>query len=334
MKKIKLLSIIMLIITVLSACGDEVYEGRRQKDNKENKELAEEVVKKEEVVPVAVAPSENEIIEEIQDDENISDEEQNSDSSNDSENHEAIEELVNQKNELINSDNVVEKTIGVYDINKQIAELNRYDFSDTTITFIGDSLTFGQGGDYNEYNNRISYVDYVRDILGCKTNNLAVAGATIGSYNGYDGIVYKADLIPEDTDIIVIFGGVNDYFYGKDLFGDESYSEGTFTGDTKKLFSTVRTRFPDKSVYVILVYDGRYEVDNENLLPLSEYMQIERDLASQVAFEVIDLNYYNLMNNNEFDLFAKYFSDEIHLNNDGYMWLGRYVAAEIVQDFN
>lgn len=251
-----------------------------------------------------------------------------------SENHDAIQELVSEKYALLESDDSYEKTHDVYEINKQIAELNCYDFSDTTITFLGDSITYGQGGDYNQYGKLVSYVDYVRDILGCKTHNLAVPGAMIGTYNGYDGICYKVDLIPEDTDIIVVFGGVNDFFNGDSTYGDDSYSKGTFTGDAKNMFDELKEKYPDIPVYVITVYKNKVEAAAQNTIPLSDYMLVIRALAMDRGFRLIDLYKYDLMDNNVFQNFANYFDDTIHPNNNGYMWLGRYVAAEIVEDYN
>lgn len=271
---------------------------------------------------------------------NPSEEDENSDDSSDepfvSENHDAIVDLTYEKEEMISSDELgaFDKTHDVYELNKQIAELNCYDFSNTKITFLGDSITYGVGGDYNEYQNLKSYVDYVRDILGCQTKNLGIPGSCLSSCNGYEGMVYRVNDIPEDTNIIVVFGGINDFLIGDETFGDENFEEGTFTGDTRKTFLAIKNKFPDVPVYVITMYKNRGEAEVKSSKTLNDYMHVERVCANEAGFKIVELYSNDLMNNIVFENFAAYSNDIIHPNDNGYMWLGRHLAAEIVSDFN
>lgn len=344
MKKYKLILAILTMSFIITSCGDEVYEGRHTK-NKEEKEVTKEDKedkedKKDKVTPVAVeAENKEDDNEDNQADHGdiVFEDDNQEDSSGES--NDEIRSLINQKQDVIKSDaDAIERNKSIYEINSEICDLNTYDFSNTRITFFGDSITYGVGGDINEYNNPVSYVDYVRDELGCITTNKGVPGMPISFASGsYESMVFREEeAIAGDTDIIVLFGGVNDYLAPSTVMGDDSYEENTFMGDTKKLFSHIRERFPDTKVYVVLIYRGEYEtkVSAGTDYKINDFLQIERDLAAEYDFDVIDFYTYDLLNGNNEDVRNTYFYDSVHPNNEGYVWLGKYIAAELVQDNN
>lgn len=350
MNKLKVAFILCLTAFSLSAChfsdyGDSDINNENDIDNTNEDEtdnnpedtVSSDVAERYENIMDQFAIDENDEDEDSDDSsDEDSDDEEDSDSQFVSENHDAIEELLAERDELMSAEPSYDRDYDLYELYKKIDELNCYDFSDVRITFLGDSITYGQGGDKNQYNNFVSYVDYVRDILGCKTTNLSSPGAPIGSYGGYESMVYRANDIPGDTDIIVVFGGINDFFYEKDVFGDDSYEEGTFTGDARKMCEEIREQFPDEPVYMILIYPGIYETlyCSDSYLPINGYLQVERSLAKEYNFNVIDLYSNGLLDSNDYSVANVYFNDDVHPNNSGYLWLGRCLATEIIAAYN
>ena len=108
-----------------------------------------------------------------------------------------------------------ERTIKINDINESFVENLNNNLKGKKITCIGDSITYGNGGSYKEDGTQISYCDYLSQILSAEVINLGVGGAAIGDYWDENSLILRWHQIPHDSDIIIIYGGVNDYFIGK-----------------------------------------------------------------------------------------------------------------------
>lgn len=250
--------------------------------------------------------------------------------------HNEIISLVNQREELFTEGAFLTNLELIHDIDKQINELNTYDFSNIKITFLGDSITYGLGGKQNEYGNQVSYADYVGDILGCQVVKMGVPGSAIGNYGSDISFLYRIDDIPEDTDIIVIFGGINDYLCGNAIFGSEEVKDGTYHGAVEELFKKIREKFPDKEIFVILNYKTALEnsPDFSDTYPLDQWLDVIRVYAGEYNFHKIEMYRNGFMNSNIPEIRATFFTDEIHPNDAGYIVLARYVAAKIIEAYN
>lgn len=268
-----------------------------------------------------------------------------SDSNNVSQNHDDIAYLW-EKRALILEDSDLdsfEKTKKVNEINSQIIDLNCYDFSNTRILFIGDSITAGNGGNLDENGNTISYANYACELLNAPFSNYSIPGSCLGHTAGYEGMVYRLNTIENDLknnpdlkfDMVILFGGFNDYNTGA-YFGDSDCVEGSFTYDCKHLFDQIDYKIPgDIPVYIITCYRNiPEETKGINDIEFSQYLSFERQMAKVYGYKVIELHAVNFMNNNNQQVYDYFFSDDIHPNDLGYRVLGAYVAAEIVADYN
>ena len=74
------------------------------------------------------------------------------------------------------------------------------------ISCLGDSITQGVG------NNGVSWAHYLKDMLPVKRiNNYGIAGTRITKGPGWDQpFVDRYDSMDPESDIIIIFGGIND----------------------------------------------------------------------------------------------------------------------------
>lgn len=247
-------------------------------------------------------------------------------------NYGAIMELYKQEVKLYEQEDGIENTKNIYETDKQIINLNTYDFSDKNVVFIGDSITYGSGGTLDEDGTCICYPDFLSDVLGCRITNLATPGFPLGAYNGNSCVRWLADVIPADADIIVIMCGYNDYYSYNDYYVSDSEELGTFKGETHAMFKKIRDSFPDKEVFVVSTYQNRGEGSAQNAnTPFSSFVNYQKDEAWNYDFNIIDLYNTGFLNNHNDDIYNAFFSDGVHPNDDGSKLLGKHIAAQMVK---
>ena len=268
------------------------------------------------------------------DDSDVSD---TDDSDNDSEdiavdNYNAIMELYKKEVKLYEQEDGIENTKNIYETDKEIIALNTYDFTGKNVVFIGDSITYGSGGTLDEDGTCICYPDFLSDTLGCRITNLATPGFPLGAYDGNSCVRWLADVIPSDADIIVIMCGFNDYYSYNQYYVSDSEELGTFKGETHAMFKKIRDTFPDKEVFVVSTYQNKGEGSAVNAsTPFSSFVNYQKDEAWNYDFNIIDLYNTGFLNNHNDDIYNAFFSDSVHLNDDGSKLLGKHIAAQMVR---
>ena len=96
------------------------------------------------------------------------------------------------------------------------------------ISCLGDSITQGVG------NNDVSWAHYLQDILPVKRiNNYGIAGTRITKGTGWDQpFVDRYDQMDPESDIIIVYGGINDCNHALPIGTIDSYDVETFYGET------------------------------------------------------------------------------------------------------
>lgn len=249
-------------------------------------------------------------------------------------NRESIEALVQREIDYYDEANSYSKTLDIFETDKLIISLNKHDYSDTKITFLGDSITYGIGSQETVNDKPKSYVYYVEEMLGCQTENLSVAGCSLGAYGGDTSIANYVQYIPDDTDIIVVMGGINDFLGYNSYYIDDNAEDGTYKGEVINVMEAIRNRFPDKPVYFITLYQNRAEdiatVTGKGLF--SSYMGYQVTMAERYDINVIDMYGTGYLDNADDKSYGEFFFDLIHPNDNGYRLIGKHVAAQIIKD--
>ncbi len=207
------------------------------------------------------------------------------------------------------------------------------------INFLGDSITEGAGAtDFLK-----SYSVVASSILGTEYNNYGISGTRIAKQFSvsedprfdldFNSRVHELD---KNADMVVIFGGTNDFSHGDAPFGLETDTTcDTFCGACTQLFSYIRKEFANKKVLVILPLHREYEklehcsnkISGEKH-SLREYgLAMERH-AKEFGFEILDLWDIKELNPNLPEGKAS-FDDGLHPNDKGARILGEYVAQKI-----
>ncbi|MBQ0111407.1 MAG: SGNH/GDSL hydrolase family protein, partial [Oscillospiraceae bacterium] len=150
--------------------------------------------------------------------------------------------------------------------------------------------------------------------------------------------VTRVDELEEDSDLIIIFGGTNDFGHGDAPLGDmSSRSNKTFYGALHNLYRAVINRFHDKKIIVLTPTHRRNE---ENICaeanqrpfptaPLKGYVDIIKEVAQYYSLPVLDLFSVSGMQPDVDIIREKYMPDGLRPSDLGHEGLADLIAAFI-----
>ena len=209
------------------------------------------------------------------------------------------------------------------------------DLKGKKIAFLGDSITEGHGvADLSDrYDNRLGRMCG----LG-RVSNHGIGGTRI-AYQRCPSESPKWDLyfcgramrLEPDSDIIVVFGGTNDYGHGDAPFGEPGdRTPATFRGAVYWLMEALRTLYPD-AVKVFLLPARRVgdtlpsrEPGKPAGMPvLAEYNAVIRGTAEGFGYPVLDLYNELGIDPNDGAQRKKYAPDGLHFNGEGHGVIAR-----------
>ena len=229
------------------------------------------------------------------------------------------------------------KTENIFETSKLIINDSTYDFSQTTIVFMGDSITYGQGGTVMEDGHKFNYTDVVKEVLDCPNIvNVSQPGACMGTYGGSISIPFQVDHFPEDPDIIVVMGGVNDYIGYNDRYGVDFTTPNCYKNETMNFMEMLRTSYPDADIFFITTFKNREEgdvyIDHSiaNVISLENFMNVQRELRGKYNINIIDMYNTGYLNNHDDMIYHEFFTDLLHPNDNGSRLIGKYVAGQII----
>lgn len=161
------------------------------------------------------------------------------------------------------------------------------------INFLGDSITEGCGVDEekNIFLNRLK-----EEAELAEARNYGLGGTRIANQMGEDTygpsfcVRYKD--MDDDADIVVVFGGTNDYGHGNAPIGTfEARNPDTFYGACHYLMRGLMEKYPDSLiVFMTPVHRLNDRAPSKwNRLPLSVYVNIIKEVAEYYAIPVLDL---------------------------------------------
>lgn len=170
---------------------------------------------------------------------------------------------------------------------------------------LGDSLTdIGTLGI-----NVDNYVNYVSNILNINFVNLGIAGSGYKAREGFEQAFYqKALTIPNDTDVITIFGSFNDI--GKELGNITDNTTETICGCMNKAFDNIMNNYPNAVLGVII--PTPWELYSKNNIQANNYVNALIDICKYRSIPYLDLFHHS----NLFP-YDESFKNKFYLNADG-----------------
>lgn len=240
-------------------------------------------------------------------------------------------------------------TMRTNEFDKKVIENSTIDFSDVKISILGDSITAATNLD-EEQQALYNYPRLLSEILDCEVVNLGIGGSVVSRCASNYPMVERWSDIPDDSDIIIIFGGTNDcLFENKWQFGHVEYdlrmNQETFCGDLDEMCSALQWKFKDNTPerYVKFIYinpmstilnDGVYATDPGNMVEQRTFAEAINEIVPPYGFDVIDLYNQNFLNSHDPNINHNYVTDGVHPNPDGYEILAEHIASQIIQRIN
>ena len=159
------------------------------------------------------------------------------------------------------------------------------------INFLGDSITEGVGTFAPE--NR--YVDIVsREAELAEARNYGISGTRIARQDDDNGSSYcdRYKTMDDDADVVVVFGGTNDYGHGEAPIGLPTDRTGdTYYGACHELIRGLIEKYPSATIVVMTPIHRENEdaPSMGNGKPLKLYVDIQREVCEKYSVPVLDL---------------------------------------------
>ena len=212
-----------------------------------------------------------------------------------------------------------------------------------TVNFLGDSITEGSGvsnAPENRYDNRLKKAYNLKAI-----NNYGIGGTRLAHQEKpsekprYDlcfcGRAFNMD---PSADLVVVYGGVNDYIHGDAHFGTmEDRTPATFCGAVYFLMETLKSLYPGRTVVFMTPAHCHFRgvsdkevsprpVKKPDAQPLIEYVKVIKERGRELGVPVLDLFEKLCIDPNNEEDKARYTEDGLHFNDDGHGILARVLG--------
>ena len=161
-----------------------------------------------------------------------------------------------------------------------------------TISALGDSITYGFG-----LTNRESEVwtTLIANRTGATVNNYGLNSSKVSNISGdsVQSFVDRRDSVP-DSDLIIIFGGTNDYWHQLTAVGTAtSYDVATFGGALNYLFNYFQTQYPSKKILYIFpmhqYYSGNPDSHDFGYGSFDAFRQVAIGACANSGVPMLDL---------------------------------------------
>ena len=213
------------------------------------------------------------------------------------------------------------------------------------IDFLGDSITEGCG---------------VKNVAECRYDNRLHARFELAAHYNYGigGTRLTHQMAPSENprydlcfcgraynlnktaDVIVVYGGVNDYIHGDAYFGTMAdKTPATFCGAVYFLMNKLKELYPGKTIVFMtpahMHFCGHSDkfksprvIKKPDAQPLAAYVDVIKSRGEELGIPVLDLFEKLPINPNNDDDKAKYTTDGLHFNDEGHA-----VLASVLGDF-
>ena len=164
------------------------------------------------------------------------------------------------------------------------------------VIFLGDSITEGHSVKCaeNVFHQRIKSEYGLAEAYNCGVSGTRIAKRIVPRETAHKMELYfalRATCMPKGADLIVIFGGTNDYGHGDAKLGDVCDSTVyTFAGAYNVLLDTLAEEYPGVPVVAMTpLKRANMEVPGTDGKPLSAYVDMIKSVCARRNVPVIDL---------------------------------------------
>jgi len=211
------------------------------------------------------------------------------------------------------------------------------ELNNAKINFLGDSITEGFGVAPEE-----CFISRIADETGALCRNYGISGTRIARQRvpseetRWDlDFCGRAEQMDPEADIVVVFGGTNDFGHGDAPLGTmEDRTVDSFYGALHTLYLSLLNRFPAASIVILTPLhricedmpvspSGRFF----RHYPLKDYVRAIREVAEFYSLPVLDLFAASGLQPRVDVINETYFLDGLHPNAAGHKVLASQVMA-------
>lgn len=214
------------------------------------------------------------------------------------------------------------------------------------VNFLGDSITEGVGVTDRancRYDNRVK-----KTLELAAVNNYGIGGTRLAHQMHasekprfdlcFCGRAYNMDT---GADMVVVYGGVNDYIHGDAPFGEiGDRTPATFCGGVYFLMNFLRETYRGKPIVFMTParcmfgsvddrFPSTHSGKRSDAKPLIEYVKVIQKTALQFDIPVLDLYHGLGLDPHDADCRAKYTVDGLHFNDAGHAFIAERLAQFI-----
>lgn len=202
------------------------------------------------------------------------------------------------------------------------------DLAGKKIAFLGDSITEGCGTSSLEH----TFWNVLGQKTGAQVFGYGIGGTRIAPQRvpsdprADQDFISRVDSMIPDADVVVVFGGTNDFGHGDAPFGTRGdQTSETFCGALHVLFTKLYERYPAAQLVVMTPTHRLSETDSvmnefgvRRSGNLRTYVQAIRDAAEDFAVPVLDLFRVSGIQPSVPALREAYMPDGLHPNDAGH----------------
>lgn len=208
------------------------------------------------------------------------------------------------------------------------------------IVFLGDSITQGVGvkNPENIYATRV-----YRSLGFGEMKNYGISGTRLARQQRYPDYTWvpkwddfcfsdRFEEMDDDADVVVVFGGTNDFGHGNAPFGEDTDREPeSFIGACHYLFASLVIKYPASQIIVMTPLHRETE-DIPNPVTgkvLSEYVEVIRRVAVEYGLSLLDTYSLCPIDPRVKEDKKKYVPDGLHPCDDGHEIFAALLAQHI-----
>lgn len=201
------------------------------------------------------------------------------------------------------------------------------------IVFLGDSITEGHGttGRDKHFVTLVGQWGECREVKNYGIGGTRFAKQSKPSANPRWDLDFcsRIEELDEDADIVVVFGGTNDYGHGDAPVGTfADRDQYTFYGACHHIMTRIHERFPGKPAVIMTPIHRLGEANPDcNGRPLKAYVDIIREMAEYYAIPVLDLYAESGIQPAVDIIRTTYCPDGLHPNDAGHVLLAEKIFA-------
>lgn len=198
------------------------------------------------------------------------------------------------------------------------------------INFLGDSITEGPAN--------AAYHCVLKEMYDlAEARNYGQGGTRIARQTEITSLIrdrdfiLRADEMDYDVDIIVVFGGTNDFGNGQAPLGDMNSTDmRTFYGALHTLIRKLIEKYYNKTIVFMTPLhrhneDGRgaWKPDGVEQHPLKDYVKAVKDVCEHYSVPVLDLFASGELRGNTPEWYKAFMPDGLHPNEEGHKIIAR-----------